>query len=467
MIQCPINQHALAKPDLSALIWDQGALSYKHLEGAIKRIQKQLNALGIQPSDRIAVVWSNSWQYVVLIQALFRVGAIVVPMSTRFPQAQVNALVKKLRCKRCLSEESMSGLDFDAVDQTSTDTDAPALEETIDADQAATVIFSSGSTGLPKAILHSWGNHYWSAIGSNENIVLTPGDRWLLSLPLYHVAGIAVMFRCFAAGAAVVVPDEQSQLSEAIEAFGITHVSMVGTQLLRLLDSTKGTRLLTVKGILLGGSAISSGLLIRAHTAGWPIHTSYGMTEMSSQITTTAPNASLDDLHTSGQLLNHRELKIDNDGQILVGGKTRFKGILMEEGVDEPFDEDGWYATGDLGKLNASNQLQVLGRKDNMFISGGENIHPEEIERALETYAGIQQAVVVPVADNEFGARPVAFLRVNSGIPDEEALRLFLASRIARFMMPTAFLPMPATSPSTMKISRQGLAEIAIEALGL
>jgi O-succinylbenzoic acid--CoA ligase len=182
-------------------------------------------------------------------------------------------------------------------------------------------------------------------------------------------------------------------------------------------------------------------LLRRGHDRGWPLLTSYGCTEMASQVTTTAPGAPPDDLRTAGRRLPHRRVRID-DREIMVSGAPLFAGYVTPEGLDDPRTEDGWYPTGDRGRIDASGRLHVLGRMDRMFVSGGENVQPEEIETALERIDGVERAVVVPVPSAEYGQRPVAFLRT-TGTLDPSQLRHVLRQRFPGFKVPDAFHSLP------------------------
>jgi O-succinylbenzoic acid--CoA ligase len=319
----------------------------------------------------------------------------------------------------------------------------------------ATLVFTSGSTGTPKAVLHSWANHLYSAKGSNANLPLHSGDRWLLSLPLYHVGGLAILVRCALAGAAVAVPDQDASLSATLDATGATHASLVATQLRRLLEAREALPR-RVRGLLLGGGPLPEGLLRRGHERSWPLHTSYGSTEMASQITTTPPGAPLSTLRTAGRRLPHRRLRIDADGQILVAGPTLCLGIAEGNALHDPRTH-GWLPTGDLGRLDAQGRLHVQGRTDRQFISGGENIQPEELEAALERGDRIARAVVVPVPDPEYGRRPVAFLRTTGG-PLPEEWRDRLRAELPSFKVPDAAYPLPeAATEGRMKVDRADL----------
>jgi O-succinylbenzoic acid--CoA ligase len=303
-------------------------------------------------------------------------------------------------------------------------------------DRPATIVYTSGSTGPPKAALHTWANHLYSAKGANANMPLRRGDRWLLSLPLYHVGGLAVLVRCALAGATVEVPPPDTSVEAALDN-GATHVSMVATQYRRVLTAIDGPPPPAVRAVLLGGGPIPDALLRAGRAQNWPLHTTYGCTEMASQVTTTPPGASLDTLRSAGRRLPHRRLRVD-DGQILVGGPPLFAGYVTPDGIDNPRIDGGWYPTGDRGHLDAQGRLHVAGRMDRMFVSGGENIQPEEIESVLERVDGVQRAVVVPVPDPEYGRRPVAFVRHSAEVSAED-LRATLRDTLPGFKIPEAF----------------------------
>lgn len=200
-------------------------------------------------------------------------------------------------------------------------------------------------------------------------------------------------------------------------------------------------------------------LLKRAQNRGFPIYVSYGLTEMASQVAT----GKLNDLDTPcAKVLPHREINVI-EGEICVRGKTLFKGYAEGDAVRPSVDGDGWFHTGDAGALDAGGYLTVTGRKDNMFVSGGENIHPEEIEAALMKIKSVVQAVVVPINDAEFGERPSAFIRWEDDIVvyKDEILREMLAQELPKFKIPFAFYAWPKEAGGEgMKIDRKYFSEL-------
>jgi O-succinylbenzoic acid--CoA ligase len=450
-----------------AIVTIEGVLRYREFFRRVSHAAA-LNVQQVQPGDRVAIIGPNSGDYLILLTALWQVGAVTVPVSTRFPKEQYVSLLEKAGCRKLIRLSTLAEpqnpqpntrcavLDSGFLNIPHPESQISYLHAArsfggIPLNRDATLIFTSGSSGEPKAALHTFGNHIYSALGSNLNIPFRPGDRWLLPLPLYHVGGLAILFRALVSGGAVAVPGENMSLPEAIRKLEITHVSLVATQLDRLLKEDKSGEIFSsLKAILLGGSAIPPPLIRAAIERGLPIHTSYGSTEMGSQITTTPPGAPGEKLLTSGKVLKHREIKIAPDGEILVRGKTRFRGYWEGNSLKQPFDEQRWFPTGDMGRFDADRYLIVIGRKDNMFISGGENIQPEEIETTLCQLPEVEQAVVVPVESEEFGVRPAAFINMQTGKPiNEAAIRRFLEKRIARFKIPDCFFAWPEAAPET------------------
>ena len=461
---CPLRAAALASPDAAAVVGTRGAISYEEMDWLVSSAALRLGKL--EPGSRVALYLPKDERYVVLLLALIRAGHVACPVSDRLPPRGVEPILKRAACSAIVSDDEKLLKTVDAallklrpetlLAESSQNTSDRAESTSIPLNHPSTIIFTSGSTGVPKAALHTFGNHYYNALGSNANIPLTSGDRWLHSLPLYHVGGLSILFRCLLSGTTVALPRPGTSPGEAIAGLQATHVSLVATQLLRLLREDADLK--GIKAVLLGGGPIPAYLVDEAVARRLPIHTSYGLTEMASQVTTTPPGAVSEELHTSGRVLPHREVSTSEAGEILVRGQTLFAGYVEGENVDHPLDASGWFHTGDVGGLDQEGYLRVKGRRDNLFISGGENVQPEEIEEALCRLEGVEDAVVVPVPDEEFGARPFAFVRTN-GVA-LEYLAQTLEQVLPRFKIPVAFQGWPDDA-GTMKVDRTAFGERA------
>lgn len=459
----------------AALLGTGQELDYAGFADAALRLSAALVRAGIKTGERVGLLAENSTAYTLFLPALWYCGAVAVPLSTRLPAEQLRRQLRHSACAKWIVSRSLSRsaglhvaepLCLEDLVAAGSATPLPPVPQAISPHQAATIIFTSGSGGRPKGVLHSLANHYYSALGANQNIPFGENDCWLLSLPLYHVGGLAVLLRAWLGGGAVAVPPPGMALEAALTRFPVTHISLVATQLYRLLQREEGRAALRrLKAILLGGSAIPPGLIEQAHALKLPIHTSYGSTEMASQAAATPPGADLERLQTSGKVLPYREIAVAGDGELLLSGETLFQGYIENGRLLPARDAAGWFASGDLGEIDENGYLRVLGRKDNMFISGGENIQPEEIEACLSRIAGVAQALVVGVPDAEFGKRPAAFIALQPGITlDPKQLRRALETHLPRFKIPDHFFPWPEEAPQTgIKPDRRRFVRIALE----
>lgn len=441
------------------IIWGTRQIKWPQVSLYVSGAVKQLKGMGIKALDRVAVCDDNSVEYVILLLGLWQMKAVAVPISPRWPDKTIASYAQRINARHVFhSADIKRFVGFDARQQFE-----PAALKAMDLDQDMTIIATSGTSGEAKAAVHTWANHFYSAQGSNEVIPFTSSDRWFLSLPLYHISGIAILARCLLAGAGLVMATQKdmttADMMMTIERGHVTHISLVSTQLQRLLADEKNWVILrSLKCILLGGSAIPQALIENSVKLGLNIYLSYGLTEMSSQVATGKAGASG---RACVNVLEHRQLRIAADGEILVKGDVLFKGYVTGTKIHLPLvpidgSSDLWFPTGDMGQLDQSGCLTVSGRRDSMFISGGENIHPEEIEKALLNIKGISQAIVVPKEDNEFGHRPVAFIKFAAETLTEDHLLRSLEADLPRFKIPVAFLPWPQSAgPEGLKISRQ------------
>lgn len=473
-MKCPVAQAARLFGSSPALIDPARVISFAEYNTLVARAAGALAYAGIKQGDRIALVLPNGIDPVILLMGLLRLGAIACPISTRLPLAEVEKCVKKVRARTLITDNALFQNLTPAI-LTPAELLGEKREYSVDGDsipleQQATIIFSSGSTGDPKAVLHTLGNHYYSALGSNENIQFEPGTRWLLSLPLYHVGGLSILFRSLLSGGAVVVAGASNNLAGIVLDFRITHLSLVSTQLQRWLSAEPDIQTASgfLKAVLLGGSPIPHLLIRQALAAHLPVHTSYGMTEMASQVTTTPPHATAKRLATSGRVLRYREMQIGINREIRLKGEARFAGYVDNENLIRPFDEAGWFNSGDIGAMDEDGYLTILGRADTMFISGGENIYPEEIEIALCRSGEIEQAVVVPIIHPEYGFRPVAFAKPPQGRAiDQDRLRDRLRDSLPGYKIPDHIFDWPDTITSGIKPNRAQFSAIARRLCGL
>lgn len=464
----PFAEAAERHADAPALIGQDGALTYGAWRRRSLSAALRLRAAGIGPGDVLALCMAPSERYLVLLMACFQARIVACPVNPAWPPARIAEALASIGCKAAVADPAFAKA-FEAcrlLAANDLDGAGPAVEEALppfDFDAPATVVFTSGSAGVPKAALLGLGNHYQNAVASNQRVPYRTGDRWLLSLPLFHVSGLAVLFRTIAAGATVVLPRDGRDLAAALDDFAPTHASFVPAQLQRLLELPFGIpRLERLRAILLGGSAIPATLVRDCVRHGLNIHLTYGMTEHASQIATTPEGAAMHVLFAGARPLFPEDIAVTEDGEIALRGPALFLGYLTAQGVAKPLADGEWFLTGDIGRFDGEGNLAVCGRKDNMFVSGGENIHPEEIERALCRIVGVKRAVVVPVADPVYGQRPVAFVDPRRLIEtDPDGLRAALAETLPRYAMPVACYGWPEEEDAALKVDRAAFAQRA------
>jgi O-succinylbenzoic acid--CoA ligase len=291
-------------------------------------------------------------------------------------------------------------------------------------------------------------NHLASARAAAARLGAGQDDRWLACLPLHHVGGLAVLLRAVIAGGTVVLQrgfDPQA-VARALREDGVTQLSLVPTTLRRLLDvpdATPGG----LRVLLLGGARADRALVEAARARGWPVAPTYGLTETGSQVVTARPHENVTGDGFVGTPLDGTEVRIDaldgrraptgEPGLITVRGATVALGTLVDDGTIAPFAPDGWLRTADRGALDAKGCLTVLGRADDVIVSGGENVTPEEVEAALLGHPAVADAGVAGVADPEWGHVVCAWVVPRPGAePTLADLRDGCGERLSRHKLP-------------------------------
>jgi len=468
LVRCLLDEAASISRHQPGIIQGDKILLFFEWNELASAVADRLCGSGVKPGDRVSVFMATDWRTLVIITGIIRAGAIVCPISTRLPRNAVIAQMKQIQSRHLVAflsgsdNKDLKGIKVHSPDDLLATPDHASSEVAhIDIDQPAMILFTSGTSGSPRPAVLSYGNLYYNARGANVNLRVRSNDRWLLNLPLYHVSGIGILFRCLMGGASVIIPDINESTAQAIMQYKPSHVSVVPSQLADLLDEPEGNQFRSVQVFLVGGSAADAMLMEKVRQRKWPVYLTYGMTETASQITTVPVDAPPPvRFSTSGKVLRHRQIKISANREIMVRGACLFLGYLQDEVIQRDVDEEGWFATGDLGQIDEAGYLTVLGRKDHLIISGGENIQPEEIEACLRTIPGIEEAVVVGVPHPRFGQRPVAFVKASA--MDEIAWRKNLLQILPAFKIPDSFYPWPDEADSDgIKVSRSAFVQEA------
>lgn len=415
-----LAQRAETCPDRIAVATVDGSIDYAALEVEATSLARRLAAKGVRRDSVVTIAMAPGIEYVAVMHALMKLGATAFPLDPRLGPEERRAAIGGL--VPALVVESPADLEGHEAD-------LPLLGE-VDLEALFTRILTSGTSGTPRPVEHSYGNHLWSAVGSAFNLGVDPGDRWLCCVPLFHVSGISILLRSAIYGTTAVVHDgfDLDRVAGALEEGEITIVSLVTTMLTRLIDA--GAAIEKPRAVLVGGGPVPDEILAEALGLGATVVQTYGLTEASSQVTTLAPEDVQRKRGSAGRPLLTTHVRIQ-DGEILVQGPTVAPAALAD---------DGWLHTGDAGHIDPDGFLWVEGRLDDVIVTGGENVAPAEVEEVLAAHPDVREAAVIGRPDPDWQNAVVAVL-VASGAnePDRESLRSWCSARLAPYKVPKSF----------------------------
>lgn len=449
-----LTRQAFLAPDKIALEMPSGdAWTFSTLRDESRLFARKLARLSIQKGNKIAILSNNHLDAVRAIFACSYLGGVAVMLNTRLTQEELhyqlaNAEVDILLTTPTLQEEKQ--LDF-TEQYTFTEIQQlkekeVALIEEINLADPFTMMFTSGTTGNPKAVVHTYGNHYWSAVSSALNLGLHDDDKWLLTLPIFHIGGFSILMKSVIYCMSVYFMEkyEKHLLHEALVEKGVTIASLVTVMLKDVLEKIGEAQFpSTVRCILLGGGSVPKNMLDAVKEKQVPLFQSYGMTETSSQIVTLSKEDVSRKLGSAGKPLFTADVKISDEneagiGEIIVKGPMVMNGYFKNDAANKESFKDGWLYTGDLGYIDEDGFLYVVDRRTDLIISGGENIYPTEIENALLKIDEIKEAAVIGVTDERWGQLPVACLVCEEKL-DEKTILATLEKSLAPYKIPHQF----------------------------
>ena len=451
---CPLYRLSQSNPEAPYLILNDRTISFAELHRQVLACEIEL--LPYPTTMPLAIDSKNPYDLMSWLMAAARTGHWIAIPSSKDPPLQRDRHLQTIS----VYTESLQWTLPEPL-SCSMDASSGAASTIAHPQRRWCMLFTSGSSGTPKAVVHSFFGLWSSAEFSHRNIPFSIGHRWLLSLFLWHIGGLMIPIRALYHGASVIEKDLDINMGAQVSRDQITHLSVVATQLHDLLQGDHN--LSSLIGVLVGGGTIPSKLVQRSHQRSIPIHTTYGMTELGSQLSTTPPKSSLQILESAGIPLGDWRIRLSPEKEIQVQGSPLFLGYWNGMYIEDPRDEGGWFATNDRGTLK-DGLLYLNGRVDQMFISGGENIHPEEIEAVLHDL-GIF-SIVIPVPDDRYGERPVAFVLADLSPDVVQQIDSAFTIHLPTFKHPDAIFSWPQ-EVDTYKPSRRALQRIAIELMAL
>lgn len=460
-----LRKRVYLTPNRVAVHFNGQEITFQALYEKTKEAAEKIHSAGVQKGDHVAVLLKNHLDMVVILHALQLLGCPAVLLNGRL---QANELIFQITDSR--AQYLISEADFtDQCSAIESFCSKPILwiekfhhygsksfEEVADFpfDEVCTIMYTSGTTGKPKGVLQTYGNHWSSAIGSALNLGLQENDAWLTAVPLFHISGFSTLIRSVLYGIPIVLFEkfDEEKINQALVDGKATIMSVVSTMLQRMIQQL-GSRNYhpSFRCMLTGGGPVPLSLLETCNQKNIPVFQTYGLTETSSQIVTLAPEDSIRKLGSAGKPLFFSDIRIEKDGEIaspnqvgeiVVKGPNVTKGYFnRNEANQTSFTKDGWFHTGDIGYLDEEGFLFVLDRRSDLIISGGENIYPSEIENVIHRHPAIKEVSVVGMEDSFWGQIPVAFFVAKDGCQVTNIeLEEFCVKKLAKYKVPKRWI---------------------------
>ncbi|WP_433710415.1 FadD3 family acyl-CoA ligase [Nocardia sp. CA-084685] len=423
-------------------------LSFTELADRVRRAAGAFANAGVESGDRVAIWAPNSAEWITAAFGLLSAGGVLVPVNTRFKAEEADDIVRRSGAKLLLVQQGFLGMDYaraggvPVIDVKSEFLSSGApFERRVRGTDIADIIYTSGTTGKPKGVMM---NHLqtlrlyaeWCELAD-----LREGDRYLIVNPFFHTFGYKAGIIASLIRGATILPVpvfDVDRVLELVERERVTMLPGPPTLYHSLLQAKDRYDLSSLRAAVTGAADIPIELIRRVHEE-LPfrsIMTGYGLTEAGTA-TASRPGDTIEQIATTvGTACDGVEVRIADDEEVLVRGYSVMQGYLDDpEATAAAIDSEGWLHTGDLGSLDSAGRLRIIGRKKDMFIVGGFNAYPAEIEGVLLEHPAVAQVAVIGVPDERLGQVGKAFV-VTTGSVSEQELISWAKTRMAGYKVP-------------------------------
>jgi fatty-acyl-CoA synthase len=410
----------------TAVIDGERSASFAELDALASRVAGGLAARGIGRGDRVAALMRNGIGLCALYYGVAKLGAILCPVNWRLAPPEVDHIVRDCGARLVLSEvEEVVG--------------TPASPPAVESDAPLLICYTSGTTGRPKGAVLTHANMYWVSDSVTSTLDYRRGDVSLIAAPMFHVGGLsfATMFVHRGATAVTMRAWDAREAVSLIQHHGVHHFFAVPTMLASLLAA--GGDLASLRWLLTGAAPTPAELFEGFEKRGVVLIDSYGCTETAGAAT------------CMGKPFLHAEVRLASDGEIQVRAPHVFAGYWNDPAATQAALADGWLQTGDIGRYDGEGRLQVVERKKDMIITGGENVYSAEVEQLLATHPAIAEVAVVAAPDARWGEAVCAVVVLRQGQAlDLASLKGFCVGRIAGYKVPTRLVVRESALPRTV-----------------
>ncbi len=442
--------------NLTAIIKSDTSFSYQDLFTKANKLSSSFLEKGIKKNYYVPLLIEDQLGFIESVIALWNLGVIPVPLNTKLLAAEIQSIIDEYDFKFLITDlessnniilEKVKVVSFNAlksISQKIEQSKRPSL------DDEAVVLFTSGSTGRPKGVVHTFSSLTNSIKNGNKILDHKENDRWLASLPFYHIGGFQIICRSLFYGCSIIIPEslQTNHLADATIKQKPTHLSLVSTQLERLINQkVKPDESLRVS--LIGGGFVDDSLMFEADKLGWKPFRVYGSSETASMITAISANEIKSKPQSAGKYFKDLEVVISRESEILIKSKSLFIKYLDDKNETESKLIDGFYQTGDLGFVDDDGYLFIEARRNDLIVSGGENVNPIEVEKTLLELPFIKDACVFPKQSKTWGQIVACAIVAKDISTNEKMIKENLKQKLAGYKIPKQFFfidELPRTS---------------------
>ncbi|UQS81979.1 o-succinylbenzoate--CoA ligase [Bombilactobacillus folatiphilus] len=450
-MQTWLNKRASLAPQQIGLYYQGQSYTFQQIKQSVQHRAQQLVTLGVSTHEHVGIYGQNTFENYLNILALLQLNATIVFCNIRLASTELTQQLTDAKVKMCLVDQNTCPTNLADIHNLQVITLAslqqlqPTAFDDVDIQfrDVASLMYTSGTTGQPKGVLQTYGNHWASAMNTLLNFQVTQQDCWLCVVPLFHISGFSIVLRSLIYGIPLYLVEHfDAQICHRLLVDQpITIMSVVPTMLQELLAHNVSHQPYNdaFRLMFLGGAPLNSTLLTQCQQQHILVVQSYGMTETCSNVVALNNADAQRKQGSCGQALFTNQIRIADTGEIQLKSPALTPGYWHQaERWQAKLTTDDWFQTGDVGYLDDENFLFIKGRLDDMFVSGGENIFPNEIENVYQQIPQIQEIGVTSKPDLKWGAVPVAYL-VGNDVPTADELIAFGRKNLAHYKVPVAF----------------------------